>query len=155
MFTKRTVIGTAIGCTIIAIGVAAFVGDLGLQTVLVDDTHATGEQASYRFGAAANSTQSLKITGELFDVEIATPDGGLQVPLTEYKDEAVFEWTHAADGVSSIRIRNTGSTDLAVTGELGISTDPIYFTYHVLVMISGIVIVGFSAGFSIRKPRGF
>ena len=33
--------------------------------------------------------------------------------------------------------------------------DPIQITYHIMVIIGGVVILGFSAGFSIRKPKGF
>jgi len=33
--------------------------------------------------------------------------------------------------------------------------DPIQITYHIMVIIGGVVILGFSAGFSVRKPKGF
>ena len=155
MFSKRTIIGTVVGGGIIAIGIAAFVMALGLQTVEIDDTFLIGEQTSYRFTAPAHSEQNVKIVGDSFDVELSTPVDGLQIPLTEHKKEVTFQWVHLADGESKMHIQNTGQSELIVTGTVNISTDPIYFTYHVLVMISGIVIVGFSAGFSIRKPRGF
>ena len=50
---------------------------------------------------------------------------------------------------------NTGDSDVIVQGTLQVLTDPIQFTYHIIVIIGGIVILGFSAGFTIRKPKGF
>lgn len=155
MLTKRTVIGNIVGGAIMAIGIAAFVMALGLQSVEINDTFGTGESTSYRFAAPVNAEQSMSITAESFDVELSSPADGLQIPLAGYEKETIIEWSHLADGESKIRIQNTGPTELHITGMVQISTDPIYFTYHILVIISGIVIVGFSAGFSIRKPRGF
>lgn len=155
MFTKRTIIGTVVGGAIIALGLASFIMSLGLQTVEIDDTYGIGEGTSYRFSAPSSSEQNVKITGESFDVTLSTPADGLQIPLTEHKNEVTFQWFHLADGESKLEVQNTGQKELHITGTVQISTDPIYYTYHVLVMISGIVIIGFSAGFSIRKPRGF
>jgi len=36
-----------------------------------------------------------------------------------------------------------------------VSQDPLFLTYHILVIIAGIVVIGFSAAFTVRKPRGF
>ena len=44
---------------------------------------------------------------------------------------------------------------MTVKGTALISSDLIHTAYHGMVIISGIVILGFSAGFSKRKPRGF
>ena len=155
MFTKRTIIGTIVGGAILVLGLVSLIMSFGLQTVEINDTFGIGEGTSYRFVAPEHSEQNIKITGETFDVTLSTPAGGLQIPRTEHKKEVTFQWFHLADGESKLEIQNTGQQELHVTGTVQISTDPIYYTYHVLVMISGIVIIGFSAGFSIRKPRGF
>jgi hypothetical protein len=42
-----------------------------------------------------------------------------------------------------------------VTGKLIAVTNPIIFTTHLIVITSGILIIGISAAFSVRKPRGF
>ena len=155
MFTKRTIIGTIVGGAIIALGFVSLIMSFGIQTVEIDDNYGIGEFTSYKFSAPAHYTQVVEITGETFDVKLSTPGSGLQVPLTPHKNKVTFEWTHLEDGDSRLEIQNTGQSELQVTGTAEISTDPIYYTYHVLVIISGIVIIGFSAGFSIRKPRGF
>lgn len=155
MFTKRTVIGTVVGGGIISIGMIALVMSIGLQTVHIDDALLPGEATSYRFAAPAQSSQSVLISGDAFDAALSSPGGGLQVPDTRYRERATFEWSHESDGESRMEVRNAGQSEIRITGTVQISTDPIYYTYHVLVIISGIVIVGFSAGFSVRKPRGF
>ena len=155
MLSKRTIIGNIVGGGIIALGLVSLIMSFGLQTVEIDDTFGIGEFTSYKFTAPAHSAQYIEITGETFDVKLSTPADGLQVPLTPHKDKVSFEWVHLEDGDSRFEIQNTGQSELHVIGTVEISTDPIYYTYHVLVIISGIVIIGFSAGFSIRKPRGF
>ena len=155
MFTKRTIIGTVIGGGIVAIGVAAFVMSIGLQTVSIDDTYVAGDSGAYKFSAPAHSQHEIRITGDSFDVELSSPADGLQVQSVSHKKEAFYEWAHQADGESRLHVQNTGQSDIILAGSAQIATDPIYYTYHVLVMISGIVIIGFSAGFSVRKPRGF
>ena len=64
-------------------------------------------------------------------------------------------YTHSTEGRSILFISNTGSSDMTVKGTALISSDLIHTAYHGMVIISGIVILGFSAGFSKRKPRGF
>lgn len=154
MLTRRTVVGMAVGGAIIAIGAAALAGAVGLQHVSIDDTYAPGERASYRMAAPAGANQSVSVEAEAFDAELSAP-GGAGMPLESYRGGAEFAWEHAADGESRLHLHNRGQSEMRVTGAALISTDPIFFTYHVLVITSGVVIVGFSAGFSARRPRGF
>ena len=44
---------------------------------------------------------------------------------------------------------------LKITGILVRSADPIWYTYDIMVIITGMVIIGFSMGFTLRKPKGF
>ena len=155
MLTKRTIIGLVVGSIIIALGLVSLIMSFGLQTVEVDDTFEIGEGSAYTFNAPEHSEQNMEIVGDQFDIKLSTPADGLQIPLTTHKNEVSFQWFHLADGESRIQIQNTGQSQLNVTGVVQISTDPIYMIYHGLVIISGMVIIGFSAGFSIRKPRGF
>ena len=72
-----------------------------------------------------------------------------------YKDKAVFSWTNTVSGENIIQIQNTGKSEFNVGGTVELSRDPLFFTYHILVIIAGIVVIGFSAAFSAKKPRGF
>jgi len=155
MYSKRTIIGIIVGGIITGIGVYALLTSFGIQTIQVDDTFEIGEGTTYTLDAPNHSEQVLNVTGDDFDMSLKSPKDGLQIPLTSYKEHVSLQWFHLADGQSIIKIQNTGSSELEVVGVVNVTSDPILFTYHLMVIIAGLVIIGFSAGFSIRKPKGF
>ncbi len=155
MVGKRTAIGVGVGSAIIAIGLASLFLNFGIQTIDVDETFGLGEATTYRISAPEHTPQKMKITGETFDVILESPADGLQVPLTTHKKEVTFDWVHLADGETRINIQNTGNSEIHVVATFQTSTDPLRITYDIMVIITGLVIIGFSMGFSIRKPRGF
>ena len=155
MFTKRTIIGLVVGSIIIGIGFAALITSFGLQTLDLEETIEIGKSLPYTIKAPESTVQFMNITGDKFDVTLSSPVDGLQIPLSSYKDELKLEWTHLEDGVTNIKIQNTGSSELTVNSLLKVSTDPILFAYHFIVITAGVIIIGFSLGFSIRKPKGF
>ena len=155
MFTKRTIIGIIIGTIIIGIAVAALVTSFGLQTLDIEETIEIGKSLPYTITAPASTPQLMTITGDRFDVTLSSPSDGLQIPLTSYTNQTTIEWMHVADGVTEIKVQNTGNTDLSVKALVKISTDPILFAYHFIVITAGVIIIGFSLGFSVRKPKGF
>ena len=155
MFNKRTAIGIVVGSIIIAIGLYSLVNSFGVQTKNIDETFGLGEKTSYQFTAPIHSKQFLNITGNSFNLTLASPRGGLQIPEKEHKNVVSVEWVHLEDGISRVQIQNTGDSDLHITGTLKFLSDPMLITYHIVVITAGVIIIGFSAGFSIRKPRGF
>jgi len=155
VLSTRTIIGIVIGGAIIAIGSYALVTSFGLQTVNVDDTFQVGETTSYSFSAPKGTKHFLNITADSFEVNLSSPRGGLQIIDEQFKRELTVEWIHLQDGETKLKVNNTGASKLNISGYLTILTDPIQITYHLLVIITGVVIIGFSAGFSVRKPRGF
>lgn len=155
MLSKRTIIGIVVGSAIIGIGIYSLISDIGLHTISVNETFAVGESTSYQITANEHAVQHMKIIGEKFDLKLSSPGDGLQIPKTSYSKEATLDWTHLKDGVTVINLQNTGSSELKVEAMLQITTDPILFTYHIIVITSGMVIIGFSMGFTLRKPKGF
>ena len=155
MLTKRTTIGIGVGSVIIALGLGSLVIHIGIQTITVDETFGVAEFTSYRLNAPEHTPQTMKITGDAFDVKLESPADGLQIPLTSHKKEVTFDWIHLADGDTRIEIQNTGNSDLHVESTFQVTTDPIFITYDIMVTIAGVVVIGFSLNFSIRKPRGF
>ena len=101
-----------------------------------------------------NSFQTITVTGEAFDLKIITPDDTNNVDQS-IKDKATFSWTNLTPGETIIQIQNTGNSEFNVSGTFELQRDPLFFTYSILVIVAGIVIIGFSAGFSVRKPKGF
>jgi hypothetical protein len=110
---------------------------------------------SYTIPAPASTPQHMKIIGDAFDVKLQSPGDGLQIPITSHKKEATIDWTHLVDGETRIQIQNTGESELEITGILIRSSDPVWFTFDLMVITSGMVIIGFSMGFTLRKPKGF
>ena len=155
MLSKRTIIGIIVGSAIIGIGIYSLISDIGLHTIPVNETFAVGESTSYQITANKNAVQHMMITGEKFDLKLSSPGDGLQIPKTSYSKETTLDWTHLKDGITVINLQNTGSSELKVEAILQITTDPILFTYHIIVITSGMVIIGFSMGFTLRKPKGF
>jgi len=155
MLSKRTLIGTVVGSIIIAIGLYALVTSFGIQSVNDVESFPPGESTSYQFDAPKHAKQVLNITGNSFQLSLESPRGGLQVPESNYKDVLTLEWVHLLDGESRVQIQNTGESDLNISYAFEVLTTPIQITYHIMVIIGGVVILGFSAGFSVRKPKGF
>ena len=155
MLSKRTIIGLIAGIAIITIGGASLITHIGTLTINENYVVEVADSASYTIPAPIHTTQSMTITGDAFDLKFESPGSGLQIPTTSYKNELLLEWTHLEDGETKIQIQNTGNTELSITGVLIRSSDPIWYTYDVMVMITGIVIIGFSMGFTMRKPKGF
>jgi len=67
----------------------------------------------------------------------------------------ILNWVHLVDGDSKILIQNTGNNELEITVITKQTPDPVGFTFDLMVIISGIVIIGFSMGFTLQKPKGF
>ncbi|TAK21154.1 MAG: hypothetical protein EPO37_03720 [Nitrosarchaeum sp.] len=155
MLSKRTIIGIIVGSAIIAIGVYSLISDIGLQTIQVNETFAVGESTSYQINANEHAKQYMKIIGDKFDLKLSSPGNGLQIPQTSHAKEITLEWTHLKDGITVINLQNTGSSELKVVATLEVTSDPILFPFHMMVIISGMIIIGFSMGFTLRKPKGF
>ena len=96
----------------------------------------------------------MTITGDTFDVKILTTDEKNNID-NSYRNEATFSWTNTVSGENVIQIQNTGKSEFNISGTFEVYRDPLFLTYHILVIIAGIVVIGFSAAFSVRKPRGF
>ena len=94
------------------------------------------------------------ITGDAFDVKITTPDSSNDVDAS-FKNKADLSWTSITAGQTIITIQNTGDSEFTESYRFELERDTLFFTYSILVIIAGVVIIGFSAGFSARKPKGF
>ncbi len=156
MLTKRSLVGLIIGSIIIVLGGYSLILQLG-PTIDVTEHFFVGsaDSTSLTIPAPANAPQTLKIIGNSFDLKLQSPGDGKQIPNSSYKNELILNWVHLVDGDSKILIQNTGNNELEITAITKQTPDPIGFTFDLMVIISGIVIIGFSMGFTLRKPKGF
>jgi len=156
MLSKRTIIGLMVGIAIITLGGASLIIHTGLHTDDFQDVIEVGALAHYTIPAPNHTPQQMMITGDAFDLKLSSPSTGLQIPnVTSYKNELKLNWIHLSDGETKIQIQNTGNTELEITGVIITSYQPEIFTLDLMVMITGVIIIGFSLGFTLRKPKGF
>jgi hypothetical protein len=156
MLNKYTIVGLIAGGIISGLGAISFVDFLvnPIDVMNFDDGFGVGESTTFVFQAPENSLQKIVITGSSFDVKVSIPDNAAKFD-NSYKNKADLSWTNTISGESVIKIQNTGQSELNAKGTLEKSRDPLFLTYHILVIIAGIVVIGFSAAFTVRKPRGF
>jgi len=156
VLNKYTIIGLIVGCVISGLGVASMIDSFTnpIEIRQTNDTFGIGDSDKIRFNAPANSFQTLTITGDTFDVKILTTDEKNNI-VYGYKNEADISWVNTIAGENVIKLQNPGNSELNAKGTLQKSQDPLFLTYHILVIIAGIVVIGFSAAFTVRKPRGF
>ena len=156
MLNKYTIVGLIAGCIISGLGVISMIDFLAnpVDVMDFDDDFGVGESTIFSFQAPENSLQKLMITGSSFDVKVSIPDNVAKFD-NSYKNEADISWINTISGENIIKIQNTGNSELNAKGTLEKSRDPLFLTYHLLVIIAGIVVIGFSAAFTVRKPRGF
>ena len=156
MLNKYTIIGLIVGCIISGLGVASMIDFLAnpIDIMDFDDNFGVGESTTFVFQAQENSFQEFVITGNAFDVKVYTPHNEIKFD-DSYKDRADISWINTISGENIIKIQNIGNSELNAKGTLEKLRDPLFLTYHILVIIAGIVVIGFSAAFTVRKPRGF
>jgi len=156
VLNKYTIIGLVVGCIISGLGVASMIDFLvnPIDIMDFDDNFGVGESTIFSFQAPENSLQKLMITGDSFDVKVSIPDDVAKFD-NSYKNTADLSWVNTISGENIIKIQNTGNSELNAKGTLEKSRDPLFLTYHILVIVAGVVVIGFSAAFTVRKPRGF
>ena len=156
MLNKFTIIGLIIGSIVSILGASSMVSSLSSPSEIQEDsvTFGIGDMDKIQFNAPENSFQSLTVTGDSFDIKITTPDSSNDVDQS-FKNKASFSWTTGTSGEITIIIQNTGNSEFTEDYRFELQRDPLFFTYSILVIIAGIVIIGFSAGFSAKKPKGF
>ena len=156
MLNKYTIIGLIAGSIISGLGVISMIDFLvnPVDIMDFDDNFGVGESTTFSFQAPENSLQQLMITGSSFDVKVSIPDNIIKFD-NSYKNKADISWVNAISGENIIKLQNTGNSELNAKGILEKTRDPLFLTYHILVIIAGIVVIGFSAAFTVRKPRGF
>ncbi len=150
MLNKKSIIGICFGILISVIGIYALVQSLEKQTINIDDTVKTTEFTRYKFNAPVGAHEVLTITGADFYIELEQSDVS-QILRENFKNTANLDWVVKNQNTNTIMIKNTGYSDLYITGIIELSTDPVLYTLHILVIISGIVIIGFSSSFGTKK----
>lgn len=155
MLTKTTKIGIGVGVALLGIGIASLiVNSPFLHNETRDYTIDVEKKATYEFDAPKSSHQNFKVTGEKFHIKLETPGDGIQKD-EDFKKEISFDWYVLKEGTNKITIINNGSSELKLHYEFNRYGDPALLTHSLMLLITGVILIGFSAGFSVKKPKGF
>jgi hypothetical protein len=154
MLSKKSILGIAIGLVAVTLGTFFLIQDLMSNVHDVNDVVDIEKSDIFQFEAEKHYHELLNVTGNSFHVTLKTPKDGLQVN-DNFKNSVTFDWYSLDNGIHFMNITNTGGSVLHVTGKLQAVTNPLIFTSHLIVISSGVLIIGISAAFSIRKPKGF
>jgi len=154
VLSKKTAIGIGIGSFAVAIGAYFLISGIIFHDHKVDEPVYVNKNDVFQFDAQKHFHETLNVTGNSFHVKITTPTNYLPIDH-DFKNEISFDWYILEDGQHIINITNTGNSTLHVTGILEASTNNFETMSHLIVITSGIIIIGISAAFTIRKPRGF
>ena len=132
MLNKFTIIGLIIGSAISLLGVSSMVDSLSNPNEVQEDsqTFGVGEMDKIQFNAPENSSQSIMVTGDSFDIKISTPDSSNNIDQS-FKGKANLSWTSVSSGETIIMIQNTGDNEF-IEQESGNSKKKHYELEHVI-----------------------
>ncbi|MCY3976100.1 MAG: hypothetical protein OXF28_03075 [Thaumarchaeota archaeon] len=151
MLTKRTIIGIIVGITISTIGLYALISSLGLQTAEIYEKVKIGDYITYEFNAPEGTYEIIYVKGSLFHVNLESEH---ETKLSnDFQNDLKLDWNTGTNNMNMLSIKNIGDSELEIMGTLKFSTNPVLYTYHILVIIAGVVIIGFSASFSIKRKK--
>ena len=91
MLSKRTIIGLIAGIAIITIGGASLITHIGTLTINENYVVEVGDSMSYTIPAPIHTPQNMNIIGDAFDLKLASPGNGLQIPNTPHKNELLLQ----------------------------------------------------------------
>ncbi|TBR12166.1 MAG: hypothetical protein EPO62_00475 [Candidatus Nitrosotenuis sp.] len=155
MLTRTTIVGIGIGAVILGIGIVSMIlNSPFLHTEARDATIGIEKIATYEFDAPKSSHQKFTVTGDSFHIKLRTPADGIQKD-EDFKNQITFDWYVLQEGTNKITINNTGSSELKFQYEFNRYGDQLLLTHNLVLIITAVIIIGFSAGFSARKPKGF
>lgn len=154
MLSKKSILGIAIGSVGIILGTFFLIQDMMSNVHDVNDVVDIGKSDIFSFDALKHYHEILNVTGSSFHIKMNTPSDGLKID-NDFKNTVSLDWFSLENGKHFINITNTGGPVLHVTGKLQAVTNPLIFTSHLIVISSGVLIIGISAAFSIRRPKGF
>lgn len=139
----------AAGAAFIAIGIAASIYSEVTVDVPLDGKLAPGLTDDLSPDMDAGNTASLSIKGSMFNVEIKDPSGQTIMSRT---NQTSFDYQLVADkaGEYHFLIKNTGHEELAVSGHAPTRASPLGLSAPLLLIVTGIIVVGLSLRFRNR-----
>jgi hypothetical protein len=139
----------AAGIAFIAIGAASSIYTNTAVDVPLDNTVGPGMPDIITPDMDVGSTANIVVTGSTFNVSIADPDGQMIASESEVSSFS-YDLTAQKAGEHRIEIVNTGNSDLTVSGHAQTKSSPLALTSTLMLMITGVILVGLSLRFRHR-----
>ena len=158
VLTIRPILGLIIGGLIITAAGWSLIDKIVNPTITMNEDFEIeiGEAMTFTIPGPSHSPQHMEILGDAFDLQLRSPGTGLQITnTTSYQNELTLDWIHLEDGETRIKIQNIGNNELEIKSITVQTPNPFGFTIDLMVLTTGIVVIGFSLGFTIRKTKGF
>lgn len=139
----------AAGAIFIAVGIAAALYSGVAVTVPLDNTLGPGLTDEITPEMETGNTISVHATGSTFDFVIQNPAGN---NITSTRNQSDFSYDLTADtpGEYRIIIKNTGTSDVVITGTAQTKAGPLGFTAPMMLIITGVIVAGISLRFRQR-----
>jgi hypothetical protein len=139
----------AAGIAFIAIGAASSIYTNTAVDVPLDNVVGPGMPDIITPNMNVGSTASIMVAGSTFNVTVMDPDR--QVIASENNAESFsYDLTAQKAGEHRIEIVNTGNSDLTVSGHAQTKSSPLGLTGALMLMITGVILVGLSLRFRNR-----
>jgi len=137
------------GAIFIAVGIAAALYSGVAVTVPLDKTLGPGLTDEITPEMDVGNTLSIRALGSTFDFTVQDPDGNA---LASTKDQSDFSYNLTADkaGEYTVTIKNTGTSDVEITGTTQTKAGPLGFTGPMMLIITGVIVAGISLRFRQR-----
>ena len=149
MASKVFYAALAAGIAFIAIGAASSIYANTAVDVPLDNTVSPGTVDEITPEMEVGNTASIMVSGSTFDITIKDPDGQELASETNSTSFS-YDLTAQKAGVHTIEIDNTGSTSLTVSGHAQTKASPLGLSGALMLMITGVIVVGLSLRFRNR-----
>lgn len=139
----------AAGAAFIAIGAASSIYTNTAVDVPLDNRVGPGLSDIIHPDMNAGNTATITVAGSTFNIKISDPD---KQTITSETNATSFTYDLVAQkaGVHQIEIKNTGSTDLAISGHTQTKSSPLGLSAALMLLTTGIIVIGLGLRFRNR-----
>ena len=137
---------TIAGAIFIAIGIASSIYSGVPIAVPLDNTIRPGQVDVITPDMNPGSTASMTVQGSSYEVTVTDPDGR---ELVQQTGNSTFNYDLTAQMAGEYRIivNNTGTSDISITGSAETKSSPLGLTGALMLIITGVIVVGLGLRF--------
>lgn len=133
----------AAGLSFIFIGTASAVYNSIPVEVSIDNSIQPNKTDIIAPNMNIGNTAKITVTGSLFNITIADPDRKV---IRSDNESSYFHYILVAqkEGKHTITVKNVGNSQLNIVGSAYTKGNPIAFSAHMMLIITGVIVTGLS-----------